>query len=143
MASELGILGIARKAGRLEVGEEPTGAAARAKKAKVILLASDASENTADRAGSFAFAGGVPLISLPYTKYELGLEVGKGETAMLAVTDAGLAASFVSKLADADGARYAQTAFLLSEKAQKMQKRKKEAALRAKNSGLGKRRKNI
>jgi len=141
--SELGILGIARKARRLEVGDELTGAAARAKKAKVILVAADASENTAERAGNFASAGGVPLIVLPYTKHELGLEVGKGDAALLAITDSGLAASFVSKLAGADGARYAETAFLLSEKAQKMQKRKKEAALHAKNSGLGKRRKNI
>lgn len=140
--SELGILGIARKAGLLSAGEELAGAAARAKKAKVMLLASDASENTAGRAENFASEGRIPLVRLPYTKQELGLWIGKRETAILAVNDAGLAASFVSKLADVNGARYAETASLLNDLALKTQKRKKEAALREKNSGLGNRRKN-
>ena len=38
----LSLLGIAKKAGRVEIGEEPVGAAARAKKARVILVAADA-----------------------------------------------------------------------------------------------------
>lgn len=38
----LSLLGLAKKAGRVEVGEEPVGAAARAKKARVILVAQDA-----------------------------------------------------------------------------------------------------
>ena len=36
------VIGLAKKAGRLEVGEEPTGAAARARDARLLLLASDA-----------------------------------------------------------------------------------------------------
>ena len=39
MDNTLHLLGIAKKAGRLEVGEEPVGAAARARQARVILLA--------------------------------------------------------------------------------------------------------
>ena len=35
----LSMLGLALKAGRVEVGEEPVGAAARAKKARVIFVA--------------------------------------------------------------------------------------------------------
>lgn len=46
MDSILHLVGIAKKAGRLEVGEEPVGAAARARQAKLILVASDAAENT-------------------------------------------------------------------------------------------------
>ena len=42
MDNTLHLLGIAQKAGRLEVGEEPVGAAARARQARVILLACDA-----------------------------------------------------------------------------------------------------
>ena len=38
----LSMLGLALKAGRVEVGEEPVGAAARAKKARVIFVAQDA-----------------------------------------------------------------------------------------------------
>ena len=37
----LHLLGLARKAGRLEIGEEPVGAACRARQARLVLLASD------------------------------------------------------------------------------------------------------
>ena len=52
MDSVLHLLGIARKAGRVEVGEEPVGAAARARQAKLILVAGGAAENSDRRAGS-------------------------------------------------------------------------------------------
>ena len=42
----LHLLGLAKKAGRLEIGEEPVGAAARAHQARVLLLAADAAPNT-------------------------------------------------------------------------------------------------
>ena len=38
----LHLLGLAKKAGRLEIGEEPVGALCRALHARLILLASDA-----------------------------------------------------------------------------------------------------
>ena len=40
----LNLIGLAQKAGRLAVGEEPTGAAARARDARLILVAADAAE---------------------------------------------------------------------------------------------------
>ena len=42
----LSMLGLALKAGRVEVGEEPVGAAARAKKARVIFVAQDAAPSS-------------------------------------------------------------------------------------------------
>ena len=42
----LRLLGLAKKAGRLEMGEEPVGAACRARQAKLVLLAQDAAPNT-------------------------------------------------------------------------------------------------
>ena len=45
----LHLLGLAKKAGRLEIGEEPVGAAARAHQARVLLLAADAAPNTVRR----------------------------------------------------------------------------------------------
>lgn len=45
----LHLLGLARKAGRLEIGEEPVGAACRARQARLVLLASDAAPNTCRR----------------------------------------------------------------------------------------------
>ena len=38
MNKVLNLLGLAKKAGRLEIGEEPTGAAARARDARLLLI---------------------------------------------------------------------------------------------------------
>ena len=59
MQSELlRFLGLMRRAGKLSVGEEGTGQVARAGKARLILLARDASDNARDRAEGFARRGG-------------------------------------------------------------------------------------
>ena len=42
----LSLIGLCKKAGRLEVGEEPVGAAARARHARLLLVASDAAAST-------------------------------------------------------------------------------------------------
>ena len=55
MDRALNYLALARKAGRVELGEEPVGAAARAQKARLILVASDASDHTWRRAKSFGW----------------------------------------------------------------------------------------
>ena len=46
-------ISIAKKAGLIELGEANTGAAAREGKARLVILASDASANAADRARGF------------------------------------------------------------------------------------------
>ena len=46
-------------------GEEPVGACARARQAKLILVACDAAENSARRAPTFAQAGGAPGWTCP------------------------------------------------------------------------------
>ena len=89
----LHLLGLARKAGRLEIGEEPVGAACRARHARLLLLACDAAPNTRRRCAHFGQTGGVLWLDLPYSKEDLGFQLGRGSCAMLAVTDAGLAAS--------------------------------------------------
>ena len=43
----LSMIGICRKAGRIEAGEEPVDAAVRARDARLLLLAADAADNTA------------------------------------------------------------------------------------------------
>ena len=45
----LHLLGLARKAGRLEIDEEPVGAVCRARQARLVLLASDAAPTPAAR----------------------------------------------------------------------------------------------
>lgn len=99
-ANALGLLGLARKAGRLELGEEPAGAACRSRKARLALLACDAADNCVRRAQRLCQEGGVPLVRTPWTKEELGGQLGRASCAVLAVTDSGLAAAFLEKLDD-------------------------------------------
>lgn len=133
-------LSIARKAGSLQLGEEDTGIAVRGGKAKLVLLAFDASDNARRRAEGFVYGRKMPLVRLPYTKEEISFATGKGGCSMLAVTDIGLASSFLSALAQQDPERYAETAQALELKREKANKRKAEAAAHRRNVKTGKRR---
>ena len=113
----LHLLGLAKKAGRLEIGEEPVGAAARAHQARVLLLAADAAPNTVRRAAHFGEAGGALWLQMPFTKAELGEQLGRSSCAMLAVTDVGFAAALAEKLAARDEERYGPAAQQLRAKA--------------------------
>ena len=133
MDSALHLLGIARKAGRAEVGEEPAGAACRARQARVLLVgyagllvAADAADNSVRRAARFAEAGQVPWLKTPWDKGTLGGAVGRTACAMLALTDAGLAAALVEKLAQADPDAYGPAAEALRDKADRQLQRQRE-----------------
>lgn len=138
MDNALRMLGLAKKAGRLEIGEEPVGAVARARKAKLILLAADAAPNTARRAAHFGEAGNVLFLSVPFTKAEMGMALGRSSCAMLAFTDPGFAASFVERLAAHDPERYGPARERMSAKAAKALQRQKEQRQHEKNLERGK-----
>ena len=140
MASDpiLHLLGLAKKAGRLELGEEPVGAVCRARQARLVLLASDAAPNTARRAAHFGQAGNVLWLELPFTKAELGDRFSRSSCAMLALTDAGFAAAVAEKLAARDPERYGPAAQQLREKADKVLQRQREQRRHEKNLREGK-----
>ena len=133
MDSVLHLLGIARKAGRVEVGEEPVGAAARAHQAKLILTACDGADNSLRRAAHFAETGKVPCLTTPYTKGGLGSAVGRSACTMLALTDVGLAAAIAAKLAQADPEGCGPAAQQLKAQAEKALQRQKEQRAHEKN----------
>ena len=91
MDKALNYLSLGRKAGRIELGEEPVGAAARAKKARLVLVASDAGDHTWRRAQSFVAGTEQILLKVPYTKDELGQAIGRTALAMAAFTDPAMA----------------------------------------------------
>ena len=64
----LSLLGLAHKAGRVEIGEEPVGSAARAKKARIILVAGDAAASSVRRAMGFANTGSCLCLVIPATR---------------------------------------------------------------------------
>ncbi len=137
MHNILPLIGLARKAGRLEVGEEPVGAACRSRQAKLVLLAGDAAAGTARRAAHFGQTGNVLWLTLPFTKAELGGALGRSSCAMAAVTDAGLAASLAGKLAAADPEAYGPAAQQLDKKAAKAAQRRRERVAYEKNLQRG------
>jgi ribosomal protein L7Ae-like RNA K-turn-binding protein len=135
----LSLLGLANKAGRLEIGEEPVGAVCRARKARLLLLACDTTPNTRRRCAHFGEAGNVLWLELPYSKEQLGFQLGRSSCAMLALTDAGFAASIVEKLAIRDPERYGPAAQQLRSKADRMLQRQREKRQHEKNIQQGKR----
>ena len=68
----LRLLGLARRARLLQIGEEPVGIACRSGKAKLLLVAKDAGDHTFRRARSFVSGSKCPYVCVPYTKDELG-----------------------------------------------------------------------
>ena len=140
MEQILKLIGLAKKAGRMEIGEEPVGSAARAKHARVILLAEDAAASSVRRARSFANAGACLCLGIPATKEELGRAVGRTSCAMLAITDIGLAHAIVEKLAVLQPERYREASLRLEVKAQRALERRQEQARHEKNLRQGKKR---
>lgn len=136
----LSMLGLALKAGRVEAGEEPVGAAARAKKARVIFVAQDAAPSSVRRAQSFARTGSTLCVTLPVDKDALGRSLGRSSVAMCAVTDIGFAESLVKKLAALDGGAYQEAADTLAVKARRARERKEERLQHEKNLRQGKKR---
>ena len=135
----LHLLGLAKKAGRLEVGEEPVGALCRARQAKLVLLSADAAPNTCRRAAHFGQAGNVLWLALPFSKAELGLALGRSSCAMVALADSGFAASILEKLAARDPEKYGPAAQQIREKADRALQRQREKRQHEKNLREGKR----
>lgn len=102
--SVLSLLGLALRGSNLAVGEEPVAEACKTGRAKLVLTATDAAPNSAERARRWAQAGAVPWIPAPWTKEELGGALGRSVCAMAALTDRGLAAALAAKLALRDEA---------------------------------------
>lgn len=96
----LGLLSISRKGGNIVYGEETVGAQARASRARLIILASDAGGHTVRRAKSFAAGTTQPVLEVPFTKDELGDALGISSCAIAAITDVRLAQAFVKSLGE-------------------------------------------
>ena len=106
----LRLLGLMRRANAISVGELNTAACARGGKAKLLLLAADASDNARDRAEGLARGRGAPLVTLPFTKAEFSSAVGLAGGSMAAITDLGFANALLGQLAAGEPERYAQAA---------------------------------
>lgn len=120
----LGLLSISRKGGNLTVGEEQVGAVARAGRARLLLVASDASDHTVRRARSFVAGTAQPMLIASFTKDELGQALGVSSCAIAAITDVRLAQAFVKTLGEPE--KYTQLLKDLDVRVQRVEKRREE-----------------
>lgn len=137
----LNYLGLMRKANAVQIGETDTGAAARAQTAKLVLIASDASDNARSRAKGFVYGRNIPMIISPFTKEEISEHVGKPGCSMAAITDIGFADAFMKTLVQISDS-YASTAETINLELRKSKQRKKEKSAHDRNKKIGKRRNN-
>jgi len=131
MDKALNYVALARKAGRVELGEEPVGAAARAHHARLVIVASDASDHTWRRAKSFVAGTDQQCIRLPFTKDQLGQSVGRQELAIAAFTDPALALAFVKALPQPE--KYAEFLENLDKKTARIRQRQAEEKAHQRN----------
>ena len=136
MDKALNYMALARKGGRIELGEEPVGGAARAQKARLVIVASDASDHTWRRALSFVAGTSQIALRVPFTKDQLGFTIGRKELAIAAFTDPALALAFVKALGQPE--KYQQTLEALENRTQRVRQRQKEAAAHQRNVRTGK-----
>ena len=134
MDKYLNYLALARKGGLAELGEEPVGAAARAGKACVILVASDAGDHTWRRAKSYVAGTDQQCLKVPATKDQLGLAIGRTSLAVAALTDPMLALACVKAMEAPDP----KILEVLEVKAQRKKDRQKEAKAHRRNVRKGK-----
>ena len=132
----LNYLALAKKGRLVELGEEPVGAVARAVKARLVIVAEDASDHTWRRAKSFVAGTEQQCIRVPFTKEELGFVVGRQSLAIAAFTDAALALAFVKALPNAE--KFKDVVQALDTKAQKLRQRREEAKAHQRNVRKGK-----
>lgn len=137
MDNVLHLIGLANRAGALAAGEEPAGAACRAKDCRLLLIAADAADNTLRRARHFAEAGQCLSLILPYSREELGAVSGRRVCAMAALTEIGFACAVAERLREQDEARYGDTAKRLAEKAERARRRREERRSHEKNLRRG------
>ena len=136
MNKALNYLGLARRGGLAELGEEPVGAAARAQKARLVLVAQDAGDHTWRRAKSFVAGTEQLCMKVPFTKDQLGEAIGRTSLAMSAFTDPALALAFVKALGEPE--KHKEALASLDKRTQRIQQRQKEAKAHEKNVRFGK-----
>ena len=136
MHKALNYMSLARRGARIELGEEPCGAAARAGHARLIVVAADASPHTWRRAKSYAAGTDQQCMKVPFSKDELGEAIGRTSLAMAAFTDPALALAFVKALPEQE--EYREVLENLETKVKKVKQRQDEARAHQRNVRTGK-----
>ena len=132
MTAWLSLLGMARRAGAVVIGEESLMEAAGNHKLRLVLLAKDAGEHTQRRMSRLE-SDKLPVVVLPDDKAELGGAIGFANAAAVGVTDLGFASAVVNKLTAVHG-DYAPVAQTLAQRQSKALRRKADTVKNGKKS---------
>ncbi len=95
----LSTLSLAKKAGQLESGALSTKKAVQEKRARLVIVAGDASENTKKEMKNMTAFYGIPIYFYS-GKDDLGRSIGKEYRSMVAITHPGFADSVEEQLKD-------------------------------------------
>lgn len=98
MDSILAFIGLMKQANALSIGHDAVNTSCRQNKARLLLLASDSSENAKKAAYAAADTCSAQIVTLSFDKRELGNALGSKDCAMLSVNDTGFALSLSQKL---------------------------------------------
>ena len=141
MSKALNYIGIARKSGGIETGEDNSSGLVKAGKARVLIVAKDTSVGAKRRAEVYVYETGCLLLEVPYTKEEIAAISGKSGCSMAAITDLGIAAAFIKALADEYGEAYSGAYEAIKATKERVQKRKAGKPAASRGSKMGIRRK--
>ena len=138
MSKALNYLGIARKSGGIETGEDNSSGLVKAGKAKLLVVASDTSDGAKRRAEGYVYETNTPMVIVPFTKDEIAGITGKTGCSMAAITDLGLAGAFMKALAEEDGEKYSAVYEMLKSSLERAERRKagKSAVSRGSKTGI-------
>jgi ribosomal protein L7Ae-like RNA K-turn-binding protein len=136
MDKALNYMALARKAGRIELGEEPVGGAARGGKAYLIAVAMDAGDHTWRRAKSFVAGTKQVAVKIPFSKDDMGMAIGRTSLAIAAFTDPAMALAFLKALPQQE--KYSEELEALESRTQRVRQRQQEAKAHEKNKRVGK-----
>lgn len=134
----LNLLSLARKGGNLGLGEEAVGAAARAQRARLIVVAGDCSDHSLRRVKGFVAGTRQPWLQIKTTKDALGDALGITSCAMAVITDVQLALAFVKALGEDE--KNADLLADLQDRTERVKKRRQEEKAHQNNIRHGKKR---
>jgi ribosomal protein L7Ae-like RNA K-turn-binding protein len=86
-AKLLGLLGFARRAGKITSGFDASMREVASGKARVVIITSDASPNTSEKMLQACLNYDVPAVTIHSTMDDVGRAIGKASTAVAAITD--------------------------------------------------------
>ena len=96
----LGLLGLAYRGRKLDIGERPVLQALASKRELLVLAAADAADNTIDRIRTRA--GDTPVYRCRYDKAALGAAFGRQSCSVAAICDRNLATEITVRLNDGE-----------------------------------------